>query len=73
MGRGCYDITPQSHSTSWVLPGLDPTAKLLCASTVAFRPGSHMSDMTPDPSVDVSDWDETNDLHTSDNGFRPTN
>ena len=32
---------------------------------MAFRPGSHVSDMTPDPSVDVSDWDETNDLHTS--------
>ena len=29
-----------------------------------FRPGSHVSDMTPDPSVDVSDWNVTNDLHT---------
>ena len=47
---------------SWV-PGV-PTAKSLCASIVAFRLGSHVSDMTPDPSVDVSDWEETNDLHT---------
>ena len=48
---------------SW-LPGV-PTAKSLCASTVAFRPGSHVSDMTPDPSVNVSDWDVTKDLHTN--------
>ena len=31
-----------------------PTAKSLCTSTVVFRPGSHVSDKTPDPSVDVS-------------------
>ena len=40
-----------------------PTAKSLCASTVTFRPGSNVSDITPDPSVDVSDWDVTKDLH----------
>ena len=48
---------------SWA-PGV-PTAKSLCASTVAFRPGSRVSDTTPDPSVDVSGWEETNDLNTS--------
>ena len=56
-------LCPGPQDISWV-PGV-PTAKSLCASTVAFRPGSHVSDMTPDPSVDVSDWDETNYLHTS--------
>ena len=38
------------------------TAKSLCASTVAFRPGSDMGDVTPDPSVDVSAWGNANDL-----------
>ena len=56
-------LCPGPQDISWV-PGV-PTAKSLCASTVAFRPGSHVSDMTPDPSVDVSDWEETNDLQTS--------
>ena len=56
-------LCPGPQDISWV-PGV-PTAKSLCASTVAFRPGSHVSDMTPDPSVDVSDWDETHDLLTS--------
>ena len=48
---------------SWV-PGV-PTAKSLCTSTVAFRPGSRVSDTTPDPSVDVSGWENMNDLNTS--------
>ena len=39
------------------------TAKSLCASTVAFRPGSDMGDVTPDPSVDVSAWGNASDLH----------
>ena len=39
------------------------TAKSLCASTVAFRPGSDIGEMTPEPSVDVSAWDEGSDLH----------
>ena len=56
-------LCPGPQDISWV-PGV-PTAKSLCASTVAFRPGSHVSDMTPDPSVNVSDWEETNDLHTN--------
>ena len=42
-----------------------PTAKSLCASTVAFRPGSRVSDTTPHPSVDVSSWEDMNDLSTS--------
>ena len=36
------------------------TSKSLCASTVAFRPGSHISDITSTPSVGVSDWDDMN-------------
>ena len=39
------------------------TAKSLCASTVAFRPGSEIGEMTPDPSVDVSAWEDGSDLH----------
>ena len=39
------------------------TAKSLCASTVAFRPGSDIGDVTPDPSVDVSAWGDASDLH----------
>ena len=39
------------------------TAKSLCASTVAFRPGSDVGDVTPDPSVDVSAWGDASDLH----------
>ena len=36
------------------------TAKSLCASTVAFRPGSHISDFNSTPSVDVSTWNDSN-------------
>ena len=39
-------LCPGSQDISWVT-GV-PTAKSLCASTVAFRPGSHVSDMTPE-------------------------
>ena len=56
-------LCPGPQDMSWV-PSF-PTVKSLCASTVVFRPGSHVSNITPDPSVDVSDWDETSDLHTS--------
>ena len=31
-------------------------ARSLCASTVAFRPGYHVSDSDSSPSVDVSSW-----------------
>ena len=56
-------LCPGPQDISWA-PGV-PTAKSLCASTVAFRPGSRVSDTTPDPSVDVSGWEETNYLNTS--------
>ena len=36
------------------------TVKSLCASTVAFRPGSHISDSDSTPSVDVSTWNDSN-------------
>ena len=42
---------------------MPPTAKSLCASTVAFRPGSAIGEVTPDPSVDVSAWGDETDLH----------
>ena len=32
---------------------------------MAFRPGSRVSDTTPEPSVDVSSWEDVNDLSTS--------
>ena len=56
-------LCPGPQDISWV-PGV-PTAKSLCASTVAFRPGSRVSDTTPDPSGDVSGWDDMNDHNTS--------
>ena len=43
------------------------TSKSLCASTVAFRPVSHISDITSTPSVDVSDWDDVNTHHSGPN------
>ena len=49
---------PPTHS-GWIPE--PSTAKSLCASTVAFRPGSHISDSDSTPSVDVSTW---NDLNT---------
>ena len=60
-------LCPGPQDISWV-PGV-LTARSLCASTVAFRPGSHVSDMTPDPSVDVSAWEGTDDLWKC-GGFR---
>ena len=49
-------LCPGPQDISWV-PGV-PAAKSLCASTVAFQPGSRVSDTTPDPSVDVSVWED---------------
>ena len=40
------------------------TAKSLCASMVAFRPGSHVSDITSTPSVDVSGWEDADSHHS---------
>ena len=36
------------------------TARSLCGSTVAFRPGSHVTDSESSPSVDVSTWNNLN-------------
>ena len=54
-------LCPSPQVVSWN-PGVS-TAKLLCSSTVAFRPGSHISNMTPTLSVDVSGWEETDSHH----------
>ena len=35
-------------------------ARSLCASMVAFRPGSHITDSDSSPSVDVSTWNNSN-------------
>ena len=43
------------HGGQWT-PG-PTTAKSLCASTVAVRPGSHISDSDSSPSVMVSTWE----------------
>ena len=53
-------LCPGPQDISWV-----PGVKSLCASTVAFRPGSRVSDTTPDPSVDMSGWEHMTDLNTS--------
>ena len=53
---------PPPRETQWT-PG-PPTAKSLCASTVAFRPGSHVSVSDSSPSVIVSTW---KDLSTTSN------
>ena len=55
-------LCPAPQDVSWN-PGAS-TAKSLCASTVAFRPGSHVSDIMPTPSVDVSGWEETDSHHS---------
>ena len=54
-------LCPGPQDISWI-PNA-PTAKSLCASTVAFRPGSDIGEVTPDPSVDVSAWEGEIDLH----------
>ena len=55
-----FKLCPAPQDISWN-PGAS-TAKSLCASTVAIRPGSHISDITP--SVDVSGWDEMDSHHS---------
>ena len=47
-------LCPAPRETQWI-PG-PPTAKSLCASTVAFCPGSHISVSDSSPSVLVSTW-----------------
>ena len=41
-------------------------ARSLCASTVAFRPGSDITDSDSSPSVDVSTWNNSNTPSSSD-------
>ena len=53
---------PPPRETQWTQG--PPTAKSLCASTVAFHPGSHVSISDPSPSVIVSTW---KDLPTTPN------
>ena len=53
------------EDVSWN-PGVS-TAKSLCASTVAFRPGYHVSGITSTPSMDVSSWEDVDSHHS-----RPT-
>ena len=55
-------LCPAPRDISWN-PGAS-TSKSLCASTVAFPPDSHISDITSTPSVDVSDWDDVNTHHS---------
>ena len=54
-------LCPGPQEISWT-PNVS-TAKSLCASTVAFRPGSDIGEVTPDPSVDVSAWGDEIDSH----------
>ena len=56
-------LCPAPLDISWS-PGIS-TSKSLYASAVAFRPGSHKSDITSTPSVDVSDWDDMNTHYSS--------
>ena len=49
-------LCPAPEDVKWS-PDIS-TAKSLCASTVAFRPGSHVSDVTSAPSVDMSGWED---------------
>ena len=53
-------LCPGPQEIAWT-PRIS-TAKSLCASTVAFRPGSDMGEVTPDPSVDVSAWENASVL-----------
>ena len=54
-------LCPGPQEITWT--PIVSTAKSLCASTVAFRPGSEIGEVTPDPSVDVSAWEDGSDLH----------
>ena len=58
-------LCPGPKDVSWN-PGIS-TAKSLCTSTVALRPGSHVSDITSTLSMDVSGWEDADSHHS-----RPT-
>ena len=51
-------ICPAPRDVDWTPE--PSTAKSLCASTVAFRPGSHISESISTPSVDVLTWNNSN-------------
>ena len=51
-------ICPSPDRPAWTPEA--SKARSLCTSTVAFRPGSHVSDSDSSPSVDVSSWNEAN-------------
>ena len=55
-------LCPGPDDAKWN-PGVS-TAKSLCAGTVAFRPGSHVSDIASTPSVDVSGWENVDSHHS---------
>ena len=56
-------LCPAPRDIQWT-PG-PSTAKSLCASTVAFRPGSHASDSESTPSAIVSTWNNLSTPSTS--------
>ena len=56
-------LCPAPRDIQWT-PG-PSTAKSLCASTVAFRPGSHASESESTPSVIVSTWKDLSTPSTS--------
>ena len=56
-------LCPAPRDVTWT-PG-PSTAKSLCASTVAFRQGYHISKTASTPSVDVSAWNTSNTQHSS--------
>ena len=49
-------ICPSPDRPAWIPEA--SKARSLCASTVAFRPGSQVSDSDSAPSVDVSSWND---------------
>ena len=55
-------LCPAPEDVKWN-PGIS-TAKSQCTSTVAFRPGSHVSDITSTPSVNVSSWEDADGHHS---------
>ena len=62
-----YSWHPEGTGHSYIhwTPG-PSTAKSLCASTVAFRPGSQVSDSDSTPSVIVSTWNNSSPSTSSD-------
>ena len=60
--RWWFDTLSCPRDINWT-PG-PSTAKSLCASTVAFRPGSHVSDSESTPSMIVSTWNNASTTST---------